>query len=272
MNLGQDFVEWQGRAEEEVASDQPLDRAFALLEAVADAGRPASVTELAVECGIPVPTVHRLVGRLERRGLLVRAVGSKRVVVGPALARLGVASVEAVLRADRPHQVLAALSNRIGEHCQLGRRHDDSIVYVDSARADRSEGLHFEPGRRSPLYCTSIGKLFLAEMSDADLDWWIGHALLDRLTPYTVTAPGALRVLVRKVRRDGWAATNQEMLLGVVGCAVPVRNADGRLVAGLGVSAPSARVPFEQLPRLRKLMEAAAAEISASLREGAQAP
>ncbi len=265
MDPGQDIDERPTRADAEVVNDQPLDRAFALLQAVADATRPASVTELALECGLPVPTVHRLVGQLEKRGLLLRALGSKKVVVGPALVKLGIASLEAALRTDRAHQVLVALANRLGEHCQLGRRFDDCVVYVDSARAPRSEGLYFEPGRRSPLYCSSIGKLFLAEMTDGDLDWWLAHSPLERLTPNTIVAPAPLRTLVRKVRREGWATSNQEMLLGVVGCAIAVRDPGGRLVAGLGISAPSPRVPFEQLQKFRGLMESAATEISASL-------
>ena len=102
-------------------------------------------------------------------------------------------------------------------------------------------------------------------MADPDLDWWLAHAPLERVTPATLVSPAALRSMIRKVRRDGWATTNQELMVGVVGCAVPVRDGSGRLVAGLGISAPSARVPFDQLARFRGVMESAAAEIAASL-------
>jgi len=265
MNFGQGIVEQPPRATAEAANDQPVDRTFALLQAVADSVRPASVTELALACGLPVPTVHRLVGQLEKRGLLGRALGSKRVVVGPSLVKLGIASLEAALRADRSHQVLVALANRLGEHIQLGRRFDDVVIYADSARAPRSEGLYLEPGRRSPLYCSSTGKLFLAEMDDQALEWWLAHSPIERVTPNTIVSTAALRTAIRKVRREGWATTNQELLIGVVGCAVPVRDASGRLVAGLGISAPSARVPFDQLSRFRSLMESASAEIASSL-------
>lgn len=268
MDAGQDIDNRRSRAEAGLESDQPLDRALALLQAVAQFARPASVTELSVECGLPVPSAHRLVAQLEKRGLLVRAVGSKKVVVGPALVKLSLASIEASFRSNRVHQVLVALSHRLGEHCQLGRRAEDLIVYFDSARAQRSEGLHFEPGRRSPLYCSSIGKLFLAEMPEPDLDWWLSNSPLERLTPNTLVTPAQLRTLVRKVRSDGWATSNQEMMLGVVGCAVPIRDVSGRLIAGLGISAPSPRVPFDQLHNFRGPMVAAANDISASLLSG----
>jgi len=197
--------------------------------------------------------------------MLARALGSKRVVVGPALIKLGIASVEAALRADRPHQVLVALANRLGEHCQIGRRVDNDIVYVDSAKAPRSEGLYLEQGRRSPLHCSSIGKLFLAEMSDSDMDWWLSRTPLDRLTPATIAEPGALRATVKRVRKEGWVTSNQELMVGVVGCAVPIRDSRGRLLAGLGISAPSARVSFDQLHEFRSLMESSAADVAAAL-------
>lgn len=265
MNLGQDIPVHRTSSSDDVATDQPLDRALAVLGVVADAARPISITEIAVDCGLPVPTVHRLVAQLEKRGLLTRALGSKRVVVGSALVRLSMASLEAAIRADRPHQVLAALAQQIGEHVQIGRRVDSQIVYVDTAKAPRSEGLYFEQGRRAPLHCTSIGKLFLAEVSDTDLDWWLAHAPIERFTPSTIVAPGSLRAAVKRVRRESWACSDQEYVLGVVGCAVPIRDTAGRLIAGLGISAPSARFPFDQLGRYRKVMESAAAEIAEAL-------
>ena len=263
MNSGQELL-WRSTADAgETATDQPLDRALAVLSAVADAARPISVTEIAAECSLPVPSVHRLVAQLERRGLLNRALGSKKLVVGRELVRLGLASLEGALRADKPHHILATLANRLGEHCQIGRRFDDGIVYVDSATVQRTDGLYFEQGGRAPMHCTSTGKLFLAEMSDADLDFWIAHADLKRMTPSTIASAQALRTAIRKVRHEGWATTIGELVVGVVGCAVPIRTASGRLIAGLGVSAPDARTSMEQLKKYRPLMQSAAAEIAA---------
>ena len=234
-----------------------------MLSAVADAARPISVTEIAAECGLPVPTVHRIVAQLERRGLLNRALGSKKLVIGRELVRLGVASLDGALRADRPHRILATLANRLGEQCQIGRRLDEDIVYIDSATVLRTDGLYFEQGARAPMYCTSTGKLFLAEMSDADLDFWLAHVDLKRMTPSTIVSAPALRAAVSRVRREGWATTIGEHVVGVVGCAVPIRAASGRLIAGLGVSAPGARTSPEQLKKYRTLMQSAAAEIVA---------
>jgi IclR family acetate operon transcriptional repressor len=249
----------------DVAREQPFDRALAVLDVVTRAARPVSVTDIAGECGLPVPTVHRLVAQLEKRALLKRVLGSKKFVVGFGLVRLGVAAIEAALRTDRPHQILVAFANQIGEHCQVGLRSENSILYIDTAQALRSKGLHFEQGRRAPLHCTSIGKLFLAEMTDAEFGWWLSHAPLEAVAPRTLVSPVTLRSVVRKVKKEGWAMSNEEIAAGVVGCAVPIRDFDGRLVAGLGLSIPSARVAFDQLSQFRAAMQSAAAEIAAAL-------
>jgi len=138
-------------------------------------------------------------------------------------------------------------------------------VYSDTVRAARSTGLHFEQGKRAPLHCSSIGKLFLAEMSPDDFDLWLRSVPRESLTRQTIVSVSGLRIAIKAVRTEAWAASNEEMAVGVVGCAVPVRLSDGALVAGLGVSVPSARITYAELPALRQPMERAAQAITRAI-------
>jgi IclR family acetate operon transcriptional repressor len=248
----------------ENAKDQPFDRSLAVLDAVTSTFRPISVTEIASLCDLPVPTAHRLVAQLEKRGLLKRALGSKKYLVGPGLLQLGAAAIASALHGDIPHRTLAAFANEIGEHCQIAMRAENALLYIDTVRALRSTGLHFEQGAHSPLHCTSIGKLFLAELDDAGLETWLMHAPLDRFAPRTIVRAADFRAEIRAVKKSGWAMNNEELAAGVVGCAVPIRDFEGRLLAGLGISVPSARLSIDQLNRFRPAMEAAAAAIAAA--------
>jgi IclR family transcriptional regulator, acetate operon repressor len=247
-------------------AEQPLDRALAVLAGVVAAGRPVSVTDIATTCALPVPTAHRLVAQLEKRGLLKRALGSKKVVVGEALLHLSVSALHAAMLSDRPHQVLLALSADLGEHVQVGIRSENDVLYVDTARAPLAgAGLQFEQGRRAPLHCTSIGKIFLAEMAEPELSWWLSHTPLTAITPRTITNRSKLSTVVAEVRKTGWAVSDDEFAVGVVGCAVPIRQRDGKLVAGLGISVPSARLSLKELTRFRPKMEKAARAIAAEI-------
>jgi DNA-binding IclR family transcriptional regulator len=238
--------------------NQPLDRALAVLGAVVGAGGALSMTEIAQRCGLPLPTVHRMVAQLEQRALLKRVVGSKRLLVGPSLVKLGAAAVAAATRSDEVHRVLEALATELGEHCQLGMRSGNDIVYSDTVRAVRSTGLHFEQGNRAPLYCCSTGKLFLAEMDEEEFETWLRNTPRTPLTRRTLVSERALRAAVKAAREQGWAASNEEMAVGVVGCAVPVRMSNGRLVAALGISVPSARTRYSELEKFRPSMRRAA--------------
>lgn len=245
-------------------SEQPLDRTIALLNTLAGAARPISVTELASICEYPVPTVHRLIAQLEERRLVKRALGSRKVLVGPALVRLGAAATDAAVKSDRVHQILVGLAGQLAEPCHLGVRSEDEIVYVDSARTKRSSGLQFEQGRRAPMHCTSIGKIFLADLTDRELELWLAQAELPRLAPATIVSRQKLRSVVREARKTGWAASNEEFAPGVVGCAVPVRLDSGKLLAGLGVSVPSARTSISKLKSFLPVLRSAAQQIAAS--------
>jgi len=244
--------------------EQPLDRAFALLSALASSARPMTVTELAATCGVPVPSAHRMAAQLEARKLVKRALGSKKLVVGPGLVQLGIAATEAAMRSDETHQVLAALPARIGEPCQIGVREDNEVFYVDTARTVRPAGLHFEQGRHAPLHCTSIGKIFLAELSDEELRRWLARTPLVRFTPSTIVSAKVLKGVIAGVRKNGWVASDEEFAPGVVGCAVPIRNAKGKLIAGLGVSVPSAHASLQEVKRFVPMLSSAAREIAAA--------
>lgn len=243
------------------ANEQPLDRTLAVLQAVSGEGRAISITEVAQICGLPVPTVHRIASQLEKRSLLKRAIGSRKLLVGPGLLRLGAAAMQAATRSDSVHELLVALAAELGEHCQLGTRLGNEIIYSDTVRAARSTGLHFEQGRRAPLYCSSIGKLFLAEMSSDEFRRWLSTHPREAMTSRTLVTERALKVAVKAVRDSGWAMSDEEMAVGVIGCAVPVRLSDGNLVGGLGISVPSPRMSFDALRQFRPAMERTAAGI-----------
>jgi IclR family acetate operon transcriptional repressor len=241
-----------------------------IVEEVVRLRRPVTVSEIAHNLALPMPTAHRMVRQLVDRGVLKQAFGTKRVLVGPRLATIAAGIMEAAMVADAPHEILARLAAEIGEHCHIGVMAEGEVLYIDSARSGRSYGLHFEPGRRSPLHCTSIGKILLAELSEGEFERWLKGAKLKPLTQKTIVGPDELAAAIAAVRARGWAASDEEVTDGVIGCAVPIRARSGELLAALGISVPSARLEFDALsglvPRLREAAAQISAVVSAPLR------
>ena len=240
----------------------PLDRALAILVFVAEQRKALSVAEIASALALPLPTAHRLIGNLEDRGLIQKALGTKRYVVGSTLVTLSAKTIGAAFRTVRRHAVLSAVADRIGEQCEIGIVRDNAVAYVDSVQTKHQQGLQFNPGSAAPLHCTSTGKIYMSRLP-TKVRQRLAHSLpLAPYTPTTIADPTTLLAQLDVIRRRGWAKTNQEYVLGVVGCAVPIVSPRGDLIACLGVSVPSARVSFDDLDAFISPLQEAAALLS----------
>jgi len=243
----------------------PLVRAMAVIDFVAGQRRPVTVAEVAAGCGMPLPTAHRMVASLEAARLLARGVGSKRIEVGPRMLEMAARVIGAAFRNAGRHAIIQDLARRLGEQCELGIVRDDHVVYVDNIRPITVAGLQFDPGVAAPLHCSSTGKLFMSRKSERPRERLVRSLPLTRFTGNTIVDPERLLEELRVVRRRGWASSNEEFVLGVVGCAVPVVAPDGTLIAGLGVSVPVARVSFVDLERFVPPMRETAARLSEAM-------
>ncbi|MGA0598420.1 IclR family transcriptional regulator [Enterovirga sp. CN4-39] len=247
------------------AGDQPLDRALAVLEFVLDQRGPVAASIVAEATGLPPATVHRIILQLEARSLLKRALGSKKLLPGARLVALGTRILSAAFVADETHALLVALASKLQEHCHVGTISGGEVCYVDSARSARRSGLLFEPGGRAPIYCTSIGKVYLAGLPQAEFQQVVAAIDFKAFTPKTIVTAARLADDIAQVRARGWAATDEEFTPGVVGCAVPLRNTKGEFVAGLGVSLPAALCRYEEVGKFIPDLLETASQIEATL-------
>ena len=141
-------------------------------------------------------------------------------------------------------------------------RQGDEIVYVKRAYSERS-GMQVirAIGGRAPLHLTSVGKLFLAADDVQKIRAYAARTGLAGHTKNSLTQLAALERELAKVRRDAYANDNEELELGVRCMAAAVYDDQGKLVAGLSISAPASRMDEAWLPKLR----ATAEEISRNL-------
>lgn len=245
--------------------DGPFDRAFAVIGHVAGQTKAVSISEIANSLALPLPTAHRLIGNLEERGLLQKALGTKRYVVGNQLVTLSAKVIGAAFRTARRHAVLRAVAAEIGEQCEIGVVRDTMVAYVDSVRVSQPQGLQFNPGEAAPLHCTSTGKIYMSRLPERARARLVQALTLTKYTDTTIADPEALMRVIEETRRCGWAKTNEEYVKGVVGCAVPILSPDHELIACLGVSVPVARVSFAELDRFIVPLQNAAALLSETI-------
>jgi len=211
-------------------------RVLALLGAFDADHRALTLTELAVRAGLPPATAHRLVGELVEWGALTRRA-SGEYVVGRRLWDVGLlAPVQAGLRQVASpflHDLYGATLATV----HLAVRDGERALYVDRLSGHASVPVVSQVGSRLPLHATGVGKVLLAH-APADVQVQVLGGLT-RVTPFTITQPGRLRAQLRRVHREGFAETHEEMSLGACSVAVPVHARDGNVVAALGIVVPS---------------------------------
>jgi DNA-binding IclR family transcriptional regulator len=212
---------------------------LSVLGAFDDDHRSLTLSALARRADLPMPTAFRLVGELNAWGALMRRP-SGEYVVGRRMWDLGLlAPVQTGLRqAASPflHDIYAATLATV----HLAVRDQFDVLYVDRLSGHASVPVVSQVGSRLPLHATGVGKVLLAYApEDVQVHVLSRLGRQPRTTAYTITQPGRLAEELRRVRRDGFAQTIEEMSFGACSVAVPIRTSDGRVVASLGLVVPS---------------------------------
>jgi DNA-binding IclR family transcriptional regulator len=213
---------------------QAVDRAALLVATVVHADEPLTFGELQDECGLPKSTTSRMLTALERSGLLERdETGS--YVAGRLFWLYAIRHDrwQELVRLARP--TMATIGEETHETVHLSIRRGTRVVQVAQVDARFMLGSRDWTVVDVPPHCSALGKVFYA---------WGSLAIaspLERRTEATLTDPDALHRDVRGCLRRGWAATVDELEVGLSGIAVPVHS--GRdLVAALGISGPTQRL------------------------------
>lgn len=253
--------------EPEVPSDlsarsvQSVDRVFRLLERMADGGGAASISDLAADTGLPLPTIHRLVRSLVASGY-VRQLPSRRYALGPGLIRLGASAGR--LLGDWALPLLQQLVDQVGESANMAVLEGDAVVYVAQVPSPHSMRMFTEVGRRVLPHCTGVGKALLSALPDEQVRAIVARTGMPAQTERTITTPDALIAELAAVRRRGFAVDDGEQEPGVrcVAAAVPSQLAG---TAALSISGPSSRVTRDRVAAIAPLVIAATQGLVATL-------
>jgi DNA-binding IclR family transcriptional regulator len=205
----------------------------ALLSAFDVDHRRLTLSEMARRADLPTPTAYRLAGELVSGGMLVRRP-SGEYAIGRRLWKLGLlAPLQSGLR-EIASPFLNDLHAATLATVHLAVREGTQALYVDRLSGRASVPVVSAVGLRLPLHATGVGKVLLAHAPGPVTDEVLSN--LSPMTPYTITQPHRLRKQLERVRRDGYAVTEEEMTLGACSVAVPVRrsSASGDVVAAIG--------------------------------------
>lgn len=232
---------------------QSVDRAVALLRAVAAASGPsATVTALAETCGLNRATAWRILMTLEAHGMVVADRETGRYRIGFGVVELaGSAGVDALVQSAHP--VLERLCHQTGETAALAVVRRRALTYVDEVAPVAIVSATWQ-GRAVPLHATSTGKALLAFTEPAEMTRMTGPKLR-RYTDTTITSMAKLRAELARTRERGFGVCRGEYESAAWGVSAPVLDSSERPLAVLSIWGPANRVTearFEALGELAR--------------------
>ena len=222
-----------------------VDNALTLLAAFRE--RPSlAVKEGAELLGVAPSTAHRLLATLQAHGFVSQDPGTRRYGAGPRLLDVALSSLDRVdvRQVARPH--LRALAADIRETCSLAVAEGDQVRFIDSAEGPELVRVANRTGDVRPAHLTSVGKVMLAGLSEAELRRVYPDERLPGLTPGSTRSRRALLADLEQVRADGFATSFEESATGLSAVGVPISDRRGNVLAAIGVSVPSVRLDLQR--------------------------
>ncbi|GAA3613483.1 IclR family transcriptional regulator C-terminal domain-containing protein [Nonomuraea rosea] len=224
------------------------------------------VSDMAAATGVPLPTVYRMVMTLTAEGYLVHLPnGDYRP--GVRVLTLGSAALRSMDLVELATPELKALAEATGETVNLCVLTGDRVLYLVRIRNSDLVTANIQVGSTLPAVFTSIGKLLLAHLSDDELATRVtAGSFLPPHGPNAKLSLDELRDELAAIRKDGSAVQDEELAFGLRSIAVPVRDASGRVIAGLNVAVQARDWSAQRLIReLRPQAARTAQEISTLL-------
>lgn len=229
---------------------QVIDRAAALLDAIARYPEPVTLKVLGAETGLHPSTAHRILAALIANRFVERdAAGRYRL--GLKLLQLGVRLHGDVDMRAIAHPVMEALRDQFGETVNLTIREGDEVVYIDKATPNRMIHVQQLIGARAPLHVTAVGKLMLGAGGAEAIRAYATRTNLPAYTRNTINDLARLTETCLGAVAQGFALDDEEAELDVGCIGVLLYDGAGRVAGGLSVSAPIERRQLAWINDLR---------------------
>jgi IclR family pca regulon transcriptional regulator len=238
-----------------------LARGLAVIQAFSQSKRQQTISQISSKTGFSRAAVRRCLYTLAKLGF-AGSDDNRHFHLRPRVLTLGHSYISSMPLAVVAQPVLEHVSHVLHESCSIATLDGPEIVYIARANVTRIMSIDLGVGSRLPAFCTSMGRVLLADLPPEKLEELIRSIQFTRYTDRTVANAEKLRQLLRLVQRNGYSVIDQELEFGLRSMAVPIRNPTGKVVAALNVGAHAQRVSLQDLlTRFLPHLKAAAQEL-----------
>jgi IclR family acetate operon transcriptional repressor len=245
------------------SSVKSADRAFDILEYVADAAEPPSFSQMLVDLRIPRSSLFHLLNNLLGRGYLEQDSVTDRYRVGDHV-RLLAKKISGPPLATLVAPFLKQLTSELNETAGFYIRDGNTVEAIASTTSSQALAYTMKVGERAPLYAVSSGKITLSRMSSGELDAYLRDLTFEAVTPHTIASKRRLREDLAVVRQSGFGHSREEFTPGITGMATAVEH-NGRLFGVLNLAVPTVRFSDEREAVFRRQLTTVAAALGQML-------
>jgi len=243
-----------------------LARGLIVIQAFTQQAPQMTISQLALKTGLSRAAVRRCLYTLTKLGFAGAEDGT-RYGLRPRLLTLSNTYTTSNALSTSAQPILERMSAAFHESFSVATLDGEDIVYIARTSVSRVMSVDLHIGSRLPAYCTSMGRVLLAHLPSEQLEQYLARVVLTPHTTRTVTTTDKLVMLLRNVRRNGYALVDQEYEVGLRSLAVPVYAPSGRVVATLNLSGSAPRMPvYDMQTRFLPHLRNAANELGALLR------
>ncbi|NLK98412.1 MAG: IclR family transcriptional regulator [Epulopiscium sp.] len=244
---------------------QSVDRTLSILEVLSDYEDGLGLAELSMKLDLHKSTVHRLLSTLIIKGYVEQDAITNKYKITLKLFELGskrIANMD-ILEIAKPY--LKELMEKTNEVVHLVIRENTDIIYIDKVESETTIRMHSRIGRRSPMYCTAVGKAMMAWLHEKEVEDIWNKSDIQQYTSFTITNLEDMKNELNLIKQKGFAMDEQENELEVRCIGAPIFDYTGKPCAAISISGPITRMTDGKIERFSKWLIHYAAEISKKL-------
>lgn len=244
---------------------QSVGRALELVDLLAEESHEMTLTEISKAAGWPKSTVHGLLATLREYQIVDQNENTGAYRLGVRLFELGnvVARSWDVRSIAMP--AMQRLNNRLGEMVQLAVEEKGEVLYLEKVDSSHMMRIVSEIGTRLPMHCSGLGKVLLAYKKPHEISWILSKRGMPAMTSRTVTDPKLLEKELAKVKEQGYAIDDREIMEGLRCVAAPIWDREGKVRFAISIAGYVGSMQGQHLEEAVKLLLETSMEISKAM-------
>ncbi|EOD01616.1 IclR family transcriptional regulator [Caldisalinibacter kiritimatiensis] len=240
-----------------------IQKTINILKQLARAPYEMTALELSNELSINRSTVHRILNTLKDEMLVLQNPVNKKYTLGPMAYHIGIAYINNQTNSEQIKYILNEVAKETKQSVGYAMLIDGKIMNIYEIENYQPIKIGYRPGSFYPIHCGAYGKCITAFIEPKEkLKKIVYSSELYKKTPNTITDPEELLKEYEKIRKNGYAISNEESLLGAIGIGAPVRNSSGKVIGSVAAASIKSALTNSDFEFIKQKVIEAAQKIS----------